>query len=84
MLAVLTTSPAWCIDHVNGDAFLGAGYSIAAVAGYPSITVPIGTVHGLPVGLAFLGRAWSEAVLLRLAAGLEAALGLALHPSYGR
>jgi amidase len=81
-LAVLTTSPAWCIDHVNGDAFLGAGYSIAAVAGYPSITVPIGMVHGLPVGLAFLGRAWSEAVLLRLAAGLEAALGLALRPSY--
>jgi amidase len=81
-LAVLTTAPAWCIDHVNGDTFLGAGYSIAAVAGYPSITVPIGTVHGLPVGLAFLGRAWSEAVLFRLAAGLEAALGLTLRPGY--
>jgi amidase len=81
-LAVLTTSPAWLIDHVNGDAFLGAGYSIAAVAGYPSITVPIGTVHGLPVGLAFLGRAWSEGVLFSLAAGLEAALGLVLRPGY--
>jgi len=81
-LAVLTTAPAWCIDHVNGDTFLGAGYSIAAVAGYPSITVPIGMVHGLPVGLALLGRAWSEAVLLRLAAGLEALLGLSLRPAY--
>lgn len=67
---------------MNGDTFLGAGYSIAAVAGYPSITVPIGTVHGLPVGLALLGRAWSEAVLLRLAAGLEALLGLSLRPAY--
>ncbi len=81
-LAVLTTAPAWCIDHVNGDTFLGAGYGIAAVAGYPSITVPIGTVHGLPVGLALLGRAWSEAVLFRLAAGLEATLGLVLRPGY--
>jgi amidase len=81
-LAVLTTSPAWMIDHVNGDGFLGAGYSIAAVAGYPSITVPIGAVHGLPVGLAFLGRAWSEGVLFSLAAGLEAALGLVLRPGY--
>jgi amidase len=67
---------------VNGDVTLGAGYSIAAVAGYPSITVPIGLVHGLPVGLALLGRAWSEAVLLRLAAGLESALGLTLRPGY--
>ena len=50
-----TTGPAWLIDHVNGDSFLGAGYSIAAVAGYPSITVPIGTVSGLPVGLSLLG-----------------------------
>jgi amidase len=81
-LAVLTTAPAWCLDHVNGDTTLGAGYSIAAVAGYPSITVPIGLVHGLPVGLALLGRPWSEAVLLRLAAGLESALGLALRPGY--
>lgn len=81
-LAVLTTAPAWCLDHVNGDVTLGAGYSIAAVAGYPSITVPIGLVHGLPVGLALLGRAWSEAVLLRLAAGLESALGLTLRPGY--
>ncbi|MGD0741783.1 MAG: amidase [Acidimicrobiales bacterium] len=81
-LAVLTTSPAWLVDHVIGDTFLGAGYSIAAVAGYPSITVPIGAVHGLPVGLTFLGRAWSEGVLLSAAAGLEAALGPAPRPRY--
>jgi amidase len=83
-LAVLTTGPAWLIDHVNGDSYLGAGYSIAAVAGYPSITVPIGAVSGLPVGLALLGRAWSEAVLIEAASGLEAALGVELRPGFSR
>lgn len=80
-LAVLTTAPAWLIDHVNGDSFLGAGYSLAAVAGYPSATVPIGDVAGLPVGLSFLGAAWSEAVLIEAASGLEATLGVALRAS---
>ena len=81
-LAVLTTAPAWLIDHVNGDSFLGAGYSIAAVAGYPAITVPIGTVSGLPIGLSLLGRAWSESVLIEAASGLEAQLGVALRPGF--
>lgn len=81
-LAVLTTGPAWLIDHVNGDSFLGSGYSIAAVAGYPSITVPIGTVSGLPVGLSLLGGAWSESVLIEAASGLEAQLGVALRPGF--
>ncbi len=83
-LAVLSTGPAWLIDHVNGDTFLGAGYSIAAVAGYPSLTVPIGTVAGLPIGLSFLGRAWSEATLIECASGLEAALGMALRPGFSQ
>jgi amidase len=81
-LCALTTAPAWLIDHVNGDSFLGAGYSIAAVAGYPSITLPIGTVSGLPVGLCLLGRAWSEPLLIEAASGLEAALGLELRPGF--
>ena len=81
-LVALTTGPAWLIDYVNGDSFLGAGYSIAAVAGYPSVTVPVGHVHGLPIGCAFLGRAWSEPVLLQLAAGLEGAISASLRPGF--
>jgi amidase len=68
-----TGSPAWPIDLVNGDHFLGASSSPAAVAGYPSITVPAGSVHGLPVGLAFIGRAWSEEKLIALAYAYEQA-----------
>ena len=54
-------SPAWPTDHVLGDHFVGAGYGMAAVAGTPSMTVPMGEVSGLPLGLTFMGRAWSEA-----------------------
>ncbi|WP_111267052.1 amidase [Marilutibacter maris] len=64
-------SPAWPIDLVNGDHFLGAGYGVAAVAGTPSVTVPMGDVHGLPVGIVFMGPAWSEARLIGLAHAFE-------------
>jgi amidase len=57
-------APAWLTDHVLGDHFVGAGYGMAAVAGTPSLTVPMGDVQGLPIGLAFMGRAYSEASLL--------------------
>ena len=71
-----TGGPAWPTDLINGDHFLGASSTPPAVAGYPSITVPAGFVHGLPVGMSFIGRAWSEARLigsgLRLRAGHEA------------
>ncbi len=60
-------SPAWPTDPVNGDHFTGAGYGAAAVARYPSITVPMGQVHGLPLGIAFMGTAWSEPRLIALA-----------------
>jgi amidase len=66
-----TGSPAWPTDLVNGDHFLGASSTPAAVAGYPSVTVPAGWVHGLPVGLAFIGRAWSEPKLIALAYAYE-------------
>jgi amidase len=66
-----TGSPAFPIDLVNGDHFLGASSTPAAVAGYPAITVPAGSVHGLPVGLTLFGAAWSEPVLLRLAYAFE-------------
>jgi amidase len=72
-LVAPTTSPAWPIDHLNGDHIKGASTTVAAVAGYPHITVPAGNVSGLPVGISFFGRAWSEATLLRLAYAFEQA-----------
>jgi amidase len=69
-----TGNPAWPTDLVNGDHFTGGSSTPAAVAGYPSITVPMGYALGsLPVGLSFIGRAWSEALLIRLAYSFEQA-----------
>lgn len=70
-LVMLTNGPAWPIDPVNGDSYTGGSSSWAAVSGYPSVTVPAGDILGLPVGLSFTGRAWSEARLLALAAHFE-------------
>ena len=72
-LVAPTQGPAWLIDLVNGDSFSGSSSTPAAVAGYPSITVPMGQVHSLPVGLSFFGRAFSEPTLLRLAFAFEQA-----------
>jgi amidase len=68
-----TGSPAWPTDLVNGDHFLGASSTPAAVAGYPSVTVPVGYSFGLPVGMSFIGRANGEATLLKLAYAYEQA-----------
>jgi amidase len=68
-----TDGPAWLTDLVDGDHFTGSSSTPAAVAGYPSVTVPAGFVFGLPVGVSFFGRAWSEATLLKLAFGFEQA-----------
>jgi len=68
-----TGSPPWPTDLVNGDHFLGASSTPAAVAGYPSIAVPVGYTFGLPVGMSFIGRANSEATLLKLAYAYEQA-----------
>ena len=67
-----TGSPAWTTDVVNGDHFLGASSSPAAIAGYPSISVPAGDAFGLPVGISFIGTAFSEPKLIKLANGFEA------------
>jgi amidase len=72
-LVAPTTTPAWPIDHLNGDHVRGASTTVAAVAGYPHITVPAGQVSGLPVGISFFGRAWSEGTLIRLAYAFEQA-----------
>jgi len=68
-----TAAPAWKTDLVNGDHILGASSTPAAVAGYPSITVPAGFVDGLPVGISFIGSAWSEPRLIELAYSYEQA-----------
>jgi amidase len=66
-----TTGPAQCTDLIWGDRDTGGCTTSAAVAGYPHITVPMGMVDGLPVGLSFFGRAWSEPKLLGLAFAFE-------------
>jgi amidase len=68
-----TGSPPWPTDLVNGDHFLGASSTPAAVAGYPSVAVPVGYSFGLPVGMSFIGKAQSEALLLKLAYAYEQA-----------
>ena len=81
-LVAPTGGPAWVIDHVNGDYFGGGSSSSAAVAGYPNVTVPAGFVSGLPVGISFFGRAWSEAVLIRLAFAYEQATKVRKTPRF--
>src|SRR5947208_939122 len=77
-----TGGPAWTTDWINGDHFTG-GYSTAsAVAGYPHITVPAGYVRGLPVGISFFGRAWSEPTLFKLAFAFEQATKARRAPQF--
>jgi amidase len=64
-------SPAWLTDHLLGDHFVGAGYGMAAVAGTPSLTVPIADSQGLPLGLTFMGRAYSEGELIGFGYAIE-------------
>jgi amidase len=81
-LVVLTNGPAHLTDLINGDSFSGSSSSPAAVAGYPTITLPAGWTNGLPVGISLIGRAWSEPVLIRLAYGLERALQMRKAPRF--
>jgi len=68
-----TNGPSWTIDLVNGDHSGGGSSEAAAISGYPNISVPAGYVQGLPVGISFFGRAWSEATLIKLAYSFEQA-----------
>jgi len=71
-----TISAAWPIDAVHGDQNPGAGGGwLAAIAGYPHLTVPMGQVKGLPVGLSFIGPKWSDALMLELGYAYEQARG---------
>ncbi|MDQ0463569.1 amidase [Caulobacter ginsengisoli] len=82
-LVAPTLGPAWLIDPVLGDRFVGGGAGgAAAVAGYPHLTVPMGSVRGLPVGLSFVGAAWSEARLLAYGYAFEQATHARRMPSF--
>ena len=70
-LVMPSTGPAWCIDLVNGDYGKGGSSQAAALAGYPAITVPAGYTFELPIGITFIGRAYSEPTLIRLAYAFE-------------
>ena len=76
-----TGSPAWPTDYVNGDHEFGCS-QLAAVAGYPHITVPAGFVFGLPVGVSFFASAWSEPTLIRLAYAFEQATKARRQPEF--
>ncbi|WP_106640865.1 amidase [Allosphingosinicella vermicomposti] len=78
-----TMPPAWLIDSVNGDQISGGGAgNLAAVAGYPHLTVPMGNVKGLPVGLSFIGPKWSDALILSLGYDYEQASQKRVEPQF--
>jgi amidase len=83
VLIAPTMPPAWAIDAVNGDQSAGGGAAdLAAVAGYPHLTVPMGLAVGLPVGLSFIGPAWSEAKLLGYGYAYEQAAHIRITPTF--
>jgi len=84
-LVAPTGGPAWLTDLVNGDSSIAnsdAPSTVTSVAGYPHITVPAGQVHGLPVGISFFGRAWSEPTLIKLAYAYEQATKRRKAPAF--
>ncbi|KAF1714739.1 amidase [Pseudoxanthomonas sangjuensis] len=76
------TGPAWLTDPLTGDHFAGEGYGAAAVAGYPSLTVPMGNSNGLPLGIVFIGGAWSEPRLIELGYAYEQLTRARKPPEY--
>jgi amidase len=81
-LIAITNGPAWMIDHVNGDSFGIGSSSLAAISGYPSITVPAGFVSGLPIGLSFIGKPWNEKQLIEIAYAFEQATAVRQAPEF--
>jgi amidase len=81
-LVAPTGGPSWLTDLVDGDHDSGGSSSPAAVAGYPNINVPAGFIFGLPVGISFFGRAWSEGTLIKIAYGFEQATRARKSPRF--
>ncbi|MDQ2715701.1 MAG: amidase [Chloroflexota bacterium] len=77
-----TVTPPWCIDLVNGDHAEGGSSQPSALAGYPAISVPAGYIFELPVGVTFMGRAFSEPTLIRLAYAFEQVTKARREPGY--
>ena len=81
-LVAPTDGPGWVTDLITGDHYIGGSSTAAAVAGYPSITVPAGSLFGMPVGISFFGRPWREALLIRLANAYEQATKARRQPRF--
>jgi amidase len=81
-LIAATGAPAWPTDLINGDHYAGSSCGPAAMAGYPLITVPAGFAFGLPIGLTFMGRAFSEPALIRFAYAFEQATKIRRPPQF--
>jgi len=79
-IIAITNGPAWMIDHANGDSFHIGSSSLAAISGYPSITVPAGFASDLPIGLSFIGKPWNEKQLIEIAYAFEQATGVRRAP----
>ena len=79
-IIAVTNGPAWMIDHANGDSFHIGSSSLAAISGYPSITVPAGFASGLPIGVSFVGKPWNEKQLIEIAYAFEQATGVRRAP----
>lgn len=81
-LVMPSGGPSWCIDLITGDHTIGGSEQAAALAGYPLVSVPAGFTFGLPVGITFLGRAYSEPTLIKLAYAFEQATKVRKAPQY--
>ena len=81
-LVAPTGGPAWITDLINGDSSGGGSSSAAAIAGYPNVSVPAGFIFGLPVGISFFGRAWSEPALIKFAYSFEQAASTRKPPKF--
>jgi amidase len=81
-LVAPTGGPAWITDLITGDHFGGGSSNAAAVAGYPNINVTAGNIFGLPVGISFFGRAWSEPTLIKIAYAFEQATKARQAPKF--